>query len=242
MSSDHSSNESDDQVDAQGEPRSKRLKTGDEAEGRRKLIVILEDCSLESARVGQEHAILSSDKHGNFLRRQKKDPNDYRPDILHQCLLMLLDSPLSRSGHLQVYFRTKRNVLVEVNPQCRIPRTFDRFCGLMVQLLHKMSIRAEGSSQKLLRVVKNPVTKHLPTGCKKYLTSYNCPNLVDLDSFTREQTANEEAIVVVVGGISKGKISTDYTEGELKISNFPLSAATVCAKLTIAFEACWGIV
>lgn len=44
---------------------------------------------------------------------------------------MLLDSPLNKAGLLQVYFRTHKNVLVEVSPQCRLPRTFDRFCGLM---------------------------------------------------------------------------------------------------------------
>ena len=48
-----------------------------------------------------------------------------------QCLLMLMDSPLNRAGLLQVYIHTERNVLIEVNPQTRIPRTFDRFCGLM---------------------------------------------------------------------------------------------------------------
>ena len=50
---------------------------------------------------------------------------------LFQCLLMLMDSPLNRAGLLQVYIHTERNVLIEVNPQTRIPRTFDRFCGLM---------------------------------------------------------------------------------------------------------------
>lgn len=44
---------------------------------------------------------------------------------------MLMDSPLNRAGLLQVYIHTKKNVLIEVNPQTRIPRTFDRFCGLM---------------------------------------------------------------------------------------------------------------
>lgn len=48
-----------------------------------------------------------------------------------QCLLMLMDSPLNRAGLLQVYIHTEKNVLIEVNPQTRIPRTFDRFCGLM---------------------------------------------------------------------------------------------------------------
>ena len=48
-----------------------------------------------------------------------------------QCLLMLMDSPLNRAGLLQVYIHTEKNVLIEINPQTRIPRTFDRFCGLM---------------------------------------------------------------------------------------------------------------
>lgn len=44
---------------------------------------------------------------------------------------MLMDSPLNRAGLLQVYIHTQKNVLIEVNPQTRIPRTFNRFCGLM---------------------------------------------------------------------------------------------------------------
>ncbi|KAI1721557.1 EMG1/NEP1 methyltransferase domain-containing protein [Ditylenchus destructor] len=222
-------------------PRSKRLKLDDSHnQNKKKLIVILEDCSLEAAKVGQDHVILSSDKHAHFLRKHNKDPAQYRPDILHQCLLMLMDCPLNQSGHLQVYFRTKKNVLVEINPQCRIPRTFDRFCGLMVQLLHNLQIRAAEGPERLLRVIKNPITKHLPLGCKKYLTSYNCDNLVELKEVVNAEA--EEPVVMVVGGISHGKISTDYTEGEIKISNFPLSAALTCAKMTTAFEQMWGVV
>lgn len=44
---------------------------------------------------------------------------------------MLFDSPLNRAGLLQVYIHTSKNVLIEINPQCRIPRTFKRFGGLM---------------------------------------------------------------------------------------------------------------
>lgn len=44
---------------------------------------------------------------------------------------MLLDSPLNRAGLLQVYIHTEKNVLIEVNPQTRIPRTYSRFAGLM---------------------------------------------------------------------------------------------------------------
>uniref|UniRef100_A0A915CKR5 Uncharacterized protein n=1 Tax=Ditylenchus dipsaci TaxID=166011 RepID=A0A915CKR5_9BILA len=76
----------------------KRLKLDNVSkENTRKLIVILEDCSLETAKVGQDHVILCSDKHANFLRKNKKDPAQYRPDILHQCLLMLMDCPLNQA-------------------------------------------------------------------------------------------------------------------------------------------------
>lgn len=48
--------------------------------------------------------------------------------------------------------------------QVRLPRTFRRFCGLMVQLLQKLSIRATNGPDKLLKVVKGPVTKYFPPG------------------------------------------------------------------------------
>jgi rRNA small subunit pseudouridine methyltransferase Nep1 len=46
----------------------------------------------------------------------------------------------------------------------RLPRTFRRFCGLLVQLLQKLSIRATNGPDKLLKVVKGPVTKYFPPG------------------------------------------------------------------------------
>lgn len=51
-----------------------------------------------------------------------------------------------------LYVHTAKNVLIEVNPQIRLPRTFKRFCGLMVQLLQKLSIRATNGPDKLLKV------------------------------------------------------------------------------------------
>jgi rRNA pseudouridine-1189 N-methylase Emg1 (Nep1/Mra1 family) len=41
---------------------------------------------------------------------------------------------------------------VQVNTKVRIPRTFPRFKGLMVQLLQKLSIRATNGPDKLLKV------------------------------------------------------------------------------------------
>lgn len=86
--------------------------------------------------VGKKFELLNCDDHKNELTKYGRDISSARPDITHQCLMMLLDSPLNRAGLLQVYIHTTKNVLIEVNPHVRIPRTFNRFCGLMGRLLH----------------------------------------------------------------------------------------------------------
>ena len=42
-------------------------------------------------------------------------------------------------------------MLIEVNPKVRVPRTYKRFSGLMVQLLHKLKIRSATNSEVLLK-------------------------------------------------------------------------------------------
>lgn len=37
----------------------------------------------------------------------------------------------------------------------------------LVQLLHKLSIRATNGPEKLFKVIKNPITDHLPSDCRK---------------------------------------------------------------------------
>jgi hypothetical protein len=52
--------------------------------------------------LSQGYYLLNCDDHANFLRRHDKDPALYRPDICHQALLAILDSPLAKSGRLKV--------------------------------------------------------------------------------------------------------------------------------------------
>ncbi|XP_034256023.1 ribosomal RNA small subunit methyltransferase NEP1 [Thrips palmi] len=202
----------------------------------KRLIVILESAQLESVKIGNSFELLNSDDHLNMLRKNNREP--VRPDIAHQCLLMLLDSPLNRAGLLQVYIHTEKRVLIEVNPQTRIPRTFKRFASLMVQLLHKFSVRATDSSMKLLKVIKNPVTDHLPVGCRKIAFSYTATKVVN----PRELVPPEEPIAIVIGAMAHGKIKADYAEEWTSISSYPLSGALACAKVCSGFEEVWGVV
>jgi len=120
---------------------------------KRKIIVILQKAALETVKTKKGYELVSADSHKSILTKLKKDISEYRPDIVHQCLLTLLDSPLNKAGLLKIYIETRNNQIIDVHPSLRIPRTYNRFAGLMVQLLHKMKIRAVGTSDVIDKLI-----------------------------------------------------------------------------------------
>ena len=73
----------------------------------KRLIIVLEDANLESCKTGKEFSLLNIDEHKGILAKNGRDFSTARPDITHQCLLMLFDSPLNRAGLLQVLLLAK---------------------------------------------------------------------------------------------------------------------------------------
>lgn len=206
------------------------------------VIFVLENAKLETAKVGKGYQLLNCDDHKSFLTRHGKDPAEYRPDICHQAMLAILDSPLAKAGKLKgLYVHTHKNVLIQVNPQVRLPRTFKRFCGLMVQLLQKLSIRATNGPDKLLKVVKGPVTKYFPPNCQRVGFSHSAPSIVTLRDFV-DKLPNETPAVFVVGAMAHGKVDVTYVDQMISISEYPLSAACCLGRITNSFEWKWGIV
>ncbi|KAJ2156400.1 18S rRNA pseudouridine methyltransferase [Coemansia sp. RSA 520] len=221
-------------------------KTAEELSKTSRLIVVLESASLETYRVGKskdaKYQLLNCDDHQGFLKKIGRDIAESRPDITHQCLLTLLDSPLNKTGRLQVYIHTSNDVLIEISPQVRIPRTFKRFSGLMVQLLHKMSIRSVNGNDRLLKVIKNPVSQYLPPDALKLTFSYDAPT-VHLQTWMRRKLSLNQNIVVAIGALAHGKdnFADAYVDEKVGISEYPLSASVACGKLTCALEDIWGI-
>ena len=203
-----------------------------------KLYIILEHANLELTKDKKNPEIINSDDHRNLIKKMNKSFEDYRPDVLHQCLLNLFESPLNKAGMLQVFIRTKENVLIEISPKTKIPRTIKRFCGLMGQLLQKYRIRALNSSEVLLKVIKNPITQYIPFGCPIISTNEKS-KLIKLEEYINNLKSNNVAFVV--GAISKGDVNIDYMTDTISISSFPLTAGIVCSKICTAFEKCWDV-
>lgn len=92
---------------------------------------------------------------------------------------------------------------------------------------------------KLLKVIKNPITDHLPVGVKKIGTSFSSKKVEKCSELVPK---TEDPIVFVVGAMARGSLEADYVEESVSISNYPLSAALTCTKLCTAFEESWGVI
>lgn len=214
----------------------------------RKLIVILERANLDIVKVDQQfkqptsYQLLNCDDNMHMIRKLKKDPAFCRPDIVHQCLQILTQCPLNRSGFLQIYVRTHNNELIKVDSQLAVPDSFSEFTQMMVQLLHNLRpVRAKNCSKQLLKLIKNPITLHLPVGCPKYGTSSKAKKVIRPSELVPHESDTHKSVAIVIGAMAHESCEPDYVDETFAISKYPLSAALVCAKITNAFEEAWNV-
>lgn len=128
-----------------------------------------------------------------------------------------------------------------MSPSVRIPRTFKRFAGLMVQLLHRLSIKGTNTQEKLLKVIANPITDHLPPKCRKITLSFDAP-VVRVREYI-DTLDDNESICVFVGAMAKGadNFADEFVDEKISISNYSLSASIACSKFCHAAEDSWDI-
>jgi rRNA small subunit pseudouridine methyltransferase Nep1 len=69
-----------------------------------------------------------------------------RPDIVHNALLQVLETPLNWEGLLQVFIHTQDDYVISVNPKIRLPKNYLRFVGLIEQLFDQQRVPSNGES------------------------------------------------------------------------------------------------
>jgi rRNA small subunit pseudouridine methyltransferase Nep1 len=152
------------------------------------LHIILLDCALElipreltSLKQIQKHAarrgkkpnelLLDQTHHGQSMTKLSDNERRGRPDITYLSLISLLETPLCKEGLLSIHLHLQDGQIVEVNPDVRLPRNYDRFVGLMEQLLlmgrvppkgdsllHFVEVSLEGLISKLKTKTTNAMT------------------------------------------------------------------------------------
>ena len=112
----------------------------------------------------------------------------------------------------------------------------------MVQLLHRLSIRSTTSQEKLLKVIKNPITDHLPPNCRKVTLSFDA-EVVGVRDYIAD-LGPKESVCVFVGAMAKGNddFADAFKDDTISISKYSLSASVACSKFCHAAEDVWNII
>lgn len=179
--------------------------------------------------------------------------------ILHQCLLMLFDSPLNHAGYLEVYIRLADSRLIRMHREVRVPRTFKRFEQLFNNFLLGCDmpiVQTKDGHARLLEFAGKSIDKQLNNQYTKFRISNLAPKLKKADHFAEPLIDNSNfnekkkiALFVDFGPVNFNILGEGReTEYEIKtinkhpdedtysISRYPLSPSMTCVKLTTAFE------
>jgi rRNA small subunit pseudouridine methyltransferase Nep1 len=131
-----------------------------------------------------------------------------RPDIVYIFLEMAMESILNKNKMLDVYIHTRDNYIIHINRETNLPRSYNRFQGLMEDLFKKRSIEYNGTEllsmkeEKIIPFLKNLDGKTIalsPAGTESSLSGI----------------INNDNLNVIIGGFSQG----DYLSDIYK--NFP---------------------
>ncbi|MCX8204590.1 MAG: 16S rRNA methyltransferase [Candidatus Nezhaarchaeota archaeon] len=143
-----------------------------------------------------------------------------RPDIVHTTLLYTLSTPLCKKGMLRIYIHTVAGLVIEVKHDTRIPRNYNRFVGLMEQLLKEGQVPREGEA--LMKVVGkgfNVILEAVKPSLIILLTDR--ADLVRPRKLA-ELLISELSPLLIVGGFQRGDFSPYFYEiADLKASIYP---------------------
>lgn len=163
-----------------------------------------------------------------------------RPDIIYHLLAVVMESILNKRGGMQIWIHTRNNLVIEVAPDTRLPKSYNRFVGLMEDLFEKGEIKF--GEKTLLKVHNGDVSKMVEmSGAKnlKILSPKGEPakigNLVD---------SKTDDAAFMIGGFSEGDFITDVYGMARSFSIFEeeLTIWSVTLEIIAQYERVFGYV
>ena len=158
-----------------------------------------------------------------------------RPDIVQYFLLNTLESPLNLSGNLKVYVHTRENKVIFFDPSTRIPKSYNRFIGLMEDLFHNHYVPS--SNKPLLSIfdmdINGLIQKIKPS---KIVVLNEKGNKIKIDEII------EDNMFFLIGGFPSGDFISNLNSFlNISIYHLPLPAWVVAYELVTSMEKFLGI-
>ncbi|ADI32485.1 16S rRNA methyltransferase [Staphylothermus hellenicus] len=187
--------------------------------------------------------LLDVSLHYHAMRKLKDREKRGRPDIVHISLLNALESPLNKEGYLRIYIHTYPGHIIFVKPETRIPRNYNRFVGLMEQLLIHGKVPPD--SDDPLLYVKTMTISDL-------LEKINKNGIILLrEQGEKEKPENivkyaiENNYAIGIGGFPHGDYSEeiiDMSKAEFSIYNKPLTTWITVSRVIVGAENLFKII
>ena len=145
----------------------------------------------------------SNDMHTSIEKYYPGESNRRgRPDIVYLFLEMATESILNKRGGLDIFIHTRDNFIMHINGNTNLPRSYNRFEGLIEDLFRKKSIEYNGTELLSLREEKLiPFLKGLDGKTIALSPDGKESKLSDI--------IIDENLNVVIGGFSQGDYISD---------------------------------
>ncbi|HOP09254.1 MAG TPA: 16S rRNA methyltransferase [Candidatus Methanofastidiosa archaeon] len=161
--------------------------------------------------------LLDSNFHHSAMKGLDDAYRRGRPDIVHVSLLNALESPLNKTGGLEFYIHTRNDQVIEMSPEWRVPRSYNRFVGLMEKLFETGKICHE---ETVLLKIKE-------MGLTDLIDDISEGMDVKLMHFQGGQYRPADNSVIIIGGFPHGDFSVDMDYPRYSIFDEELMAWSV---------------
>ncbi|TRY51842.1 Uncharacterized protein CTYZ_00002042 [Cryptosporidium tyzzeri] len=216
-----------------------------------RINIILIDASLFVNKNNGKKELLTEEK---VLERDVKliDSNEFRPDIIHNSLLMLLDSPLCKSGCLSdILILNLDGKLIRVSPKFRVPRSFKVFSKVFSEFLSSPNgeLKLPDEENTVLISLLNSSIEEYLSNSKVVVGLSRVAKKVSLQEFCRNEIATKirngaDSINFVIGASainnSCGQFTSKFTH-YISLSDISMPSYICCTKICSEMEELLGI-
>jgi rRNA small subunit pseudouridine methyltransferase Nep1 len=165
-----------------------------------------------------------------------------RPDIIHNTLLQILETPLNWENQLRVFIHTQDDYVISINPQIRLPKNYIRFIGLIEQLFAEKQVPQRGDA--LMKIEKGTVQSLITRIRPSQVLGFSV-----LGQPTLMRTAAKDAgkiidPLVFIGGFPRGHFSNEtrhVLNSTFKVDRASLDAWVVAGRFVYDFEWVIGV-
>ncbi|MFO8050638.1 MAG: 16S rRNA methyltransferase [Thermoplasmatota archaeon] len=171
-----------------------------------------------------------------------------RPDIVHQFLLLGLDSILNLQGRLSLKVHTRNDELIRISPETRLPKNYNRYSGLFEELFRTGAVPDQ--KKPLISLERGITLKEILGGVKKDIIDHGgSPRTLIMDPSGEEEDlrtvlkgmvrTDGSELICIIGGFSTGGFRSDVSAEEGRMISLPggqLKVWTVVSELLVNFR------